>query len=88
MGRGRLKGKSKGSEKSTNLLKSGSSADILDGLVCFSFKFYDANNPRFGCKDREAGYFHVLLERMRDLSREKISSLIQAKANSYAISQD
>ena len=52
MARRRLKGKSNGPERSSPI-KSGSTSGILDGLVRFSLKFYDANNHKFSCRDRD-----------------------------------
>lgn len=62
-------------------IKSGAAADTLDDLLRFSFKFYDADHAEFHCKDREPEYFRKLLERIKELSREKISSLTNRKAD-------
>jgi hypothetical protein len=79
--KGRFSGKSGSNISSDSRIKSGTKADFLDELLIFSFKFYDANHCEFNCRDRESEYFHKLLERIRDLSREKVSSLTNRKAD-------
>ena len=62
-------------------IKSGAKSDFLDDLLRFSFKFYDPDHPEFHCKDREVEYFQKFLERIKELSREKVSSLTNRKAD-------
>ena len=63
------------------LIKSGATAAVLDDLLRFSFKFYDPDHVEFHCKDREVEYFQKLLERIKELSRERVSSLTNRKAD-------
>ena len=62
-------------------IKSGVPAAVPDDLLRFSFKFFDADHPEFHCKDREAEYHQKLLERIKELSREKVSSLTNRKSD-------
>ena len=79
--KGKLTGKSRLNLPAEGRIKSGSKSDVLDDLLIFSFKFYDTSHADFHCKDREPEYFQKLLDRLRDLSRERVSALTNRKAD-------
>lgn len=81
MGRGKLKGKSGAQDRKGGPIKSGLPVDALRGLFCFSLKFYDATHPKFRCEGRDDDYFRALLDRMKALSRENVTSLMNRKSD-------
>jgi hypothetical protein len=56
-------------------IRSNAGEAVLDSLLRFSFKFYDGNHYRFHCNGRHADYFVTLIERLKDLSRERVDVL-------------
>lgn len=81
MGRHRIRGKSDVGDRGAGPIKSGSPSDVLDGLFTFSLKFYDVSNPKFRCDGRTDHYFQALLDRLKALSQEEVSTLTARKAD-------
>jgi hypothetical protein len=79
--RGKLRGKLQADRRDPKLIKLTSASDILGPLLRFSFKFLDLDHAVFHCKDRQPGYFHRLLERMKDLSGRRVNELTNAGPN-------
>ena len=82
MAKDKLRGKSRAKQWDIKSSKARSSSDGLEGLLRFSFKFYDPNHPVFHCKDRQPEYFRSLLEMMKTLSMMQVSELTHAKPTS------
>ena len=68
-------------QASSSRIKSEKNKAILDGLVRFSFKFYDPNHPDFHSRDRSPEYFAALLGRLKDLSTSHINEFTRRKSN-------
>jgi hypothetical protein len=77
--RDKLRGKSRANQRPPGPIKA--NADVLDPLLRFSFKFLNLDHAEFHCKDREAGYFHRLLDRLKDLSGMRVEELTNARPN-------
>lgn len=79
MARGNLRSKSQADQRPPRPIKA--NADTRNDLLCFSFKFLDLDHADFHCKDREPGYFHKMLERMKYLSGMRVDELMNARPN-------
>jgi hypothetical protein len=60
-------------------IRSNAGEAVLDSLLRFSFKFYDASHDRFHCNGRDSDYFVTLIERLKDLSRERVDVLMATR---------
>jgi hypothetical protein len=77
----KFKGKSRSAETTGSRIKSEAMPARLDRFLRFSFKFYDSTHKVFTCEDRSVDYFQKLLERIKDLSKERVDDLLVSRTN-------
>ena len=82
MAKDKSSGKSRANPRYIKANKAQSASDVLEGLLRFSFQFYEPNHAILHCKDRHPEYFQSLLERMKTLCMMRVHDLSNAKPSS------